>query len=215
MNNQHSEKSKNITEHRYLILGRPIGLLLLCLAAIVNYVYSILIPVFYILATQFPTDKDIHYTEGVFTYREVGRKYYQIGVKTGRETEFFSCKQNYLGPHFCEIEKIYYDQLTEYLEKNNKRTNIDLKPKLYQQWQGKPAKIGWFSQRYSLLSIRRRVVQVIVDGKEVVKNESVKNIINKRKKNWFIDLIVSLPFLIGIAYLTTVLISNKGTNDEK
>ena len=217
MENRIRKNPKAITGKQYLILGRPAGLLLLCLAAIFNYIYSMLIPVFYVLAIQLPTEQDIHYTEGLFTYREVGRKYYQIGVKTGKDTEFFSCKQNYLGPHLCEIDKNYYSQIIEDLEKKHKKTNVDLKHKLYEQWQGKPARIGWFSQNYSFLSTKRRVIQATVDGKEVVKIESVKKIINKRKDTWFVDIIISLPFLAGIIYLTSVLILNNGgkaTNNQ-
>jgi|GEM_PF-2045119 len=209
MDNQHSEKSKNITEHRYLILGRPADRLLVCLGAIIYYLYCILIPIYYASAISFPTDQDIHYTEGLFTYRESGRKHYQVGVKTENNTEFFSCKSSYFGTDLCEIDRQYRTQLEEELKKNNKPTNVILEPKIYNKWQGKPAKIGWFRQKYSLFSTDRRVIQVIVDGKEVISKENVNKRIIRGNNNWIFDIIMSSPFLILTLYLTINLIFNK------
>ena len=209
MNNQYNEKPENITEHRYLILGRPADRLLVCLGAIIYYLYCILIPIYYASAISFPTEQDIHYTEGLFTYRESGRKHYQVGVKTENNTEYFSCKSSYFGTDLCEIDRQYRTQLEEELKKNNKPTNVILEPKIYNKWQGKPAKIGWFRQKYSLFSTDRRVIQVIVDGKEVISKENVNKRIIRGNNNWIFDIIMSSPFLILTLYLTINLILNK------
>ena len=214
MNNNTTKKPETLAENSYLIPGRPASRLLVCLGAIIYYLYCMIIPIFYTLAVQFPEQQDIHYTEGLFTYREVARKHYHIGVITDSNTDFFSCRSSYFAPDFCEIDKKYYKQLDDELKRNNKRTNIIIEPKIYQKWQGKPAKIGWFRQRYSLFSTDERVVQVLIDGKEVVSKENVNKHIIRSKKSWIFDLIISLPLLAFTSYLTLTLILNKDNKHD-
>ncbi|KGD75295.1 hypothetical protein HA49_08705 [Tatumella morbirosei] len=215
MNNQHSEKPKNITEHRYLILDRPAGHVLFCLITIFYCVYCVLTPIFYALATDFPEEKDIHYSEGLFTYRDAVNKNYQIGVRTGSSTEFFSCKSSYLSPNLCEIDRKYYDKLKEHLKKNNKRTNVILEPKLYQQWQDKPAIISWFWQRYSIFGIDKKVIRVIIDGEEVVSGENVRKTIISNHDDWWINIAMSLPFILFTFVITRQVILNKEIKNEQ
>lgn len=214
MNNNTTKKPETHAENSYLILGRLAGRLLVFLGAIIYYLNCILIHIFYTLAVQFPEQQDIHYTEGLFTYREVARKHYQIGVITDSNTDFFSCRSSYFAPDFCEIDKKHYKQLDDELKRNNKRTNIIFEPKIYQKWQGKQAKIGWFRQRYSLFSTDKRVVQVLIDGKEVVSKENVNKHIIRSKKSWIFDLIMSFPLLAFTSYLTLTLILNKDNKHD-
>lgn len=215
MDNCTRDNPKVITAKRYLILGRPAAKLLFCLGTGFYYLYCMLMPIFYTLENHFPAEQDIHYTEGLFTYRKSGKNNYQIGVITKSNTDFFSCKSSYPDPDLCEVDRQYHRQLEDELRKNNQRTDIILEPKIYQKWQGKPARIGWFIQKYSLFSTDRRVVQVIVDGNEVVSNENVSQHIIRSKNSWILDLIMSSPLLIITIYLTIDLILNKDIKNEK
>lgn len=215
MENRIRKNPKAITGKQYLILGRPAGHVFFCLIAIFNCLYCIITPLFYGLETNFPAEQDIHYSEGLFTYRKAVGKNYQIGVRTDSNTEFFSCKSSYLGPNLCEIDRKYYKQLETELEKNNKRTNIVLAPILYQQWQGKSAKVGWFWQQYSLFGIERRVIQVIVDGKEVVPKENVKKSIISNKDDLAFDIAMSLPIILFTFIITRQVVLNKDNKNER
>lgn len=215
MDNSTGKNPKVITGKRYLILGRPAGQLLFCLAAIVYYLYCVPVPIFYVLETHFPEKQDIHYTEGLFIYREVGRKNYQVGLRTNNGNEFFSCKPYYPAPDLCEVDRQHYKKLEDELKRNDKNTNIVIEPKLYQQWKNKPARIGWFTQRYNLFSSDRRVVQLIIDGNEIVSNENVNKRIKRNHNDWYFSVIVSSPMLIIILYLIRNLILNNEIKDEK
>lgn len=215
MDNDTPKKNGTITEKRYLVFGRPAGHLFYCLVLILYYLYCMLIPILYALSTHFPAEEDIHYTEGLFTYRDKGRQYYQIGVVTGNKANYFSCRSDFMSVEICEVDRKYYKQLEHDLEKNNKPTNVALKPKLYQQWQGKPARIGWFRQRYNIFYTDKRVVQVIIDGKEVVSNNNVIKHMNWKKNTWLIDIIFSSPVLIITLLFTRQIILNKDIENGK
>ncbi len=215
MNNNNTKNPENITKHNYLILGRPASQLFFCLGAFIYYLYCAIIPIAYGLETNFPAEQDIHYSEGLFTYREAAGRSYQVGIKTESNTEFFSCKSNYLGRDICEIDIKYYNALTEDLERKNKRTNVVLAPILYKQWQEKPARIGWFWQKYSLFSTGKRVVQVIVDGKEVVPNENIKKDIARIKNGWIFDIAITSPILMVIFFLIRNLKFKQGEKHEQ
>lgn len=216
MENDTKKNPETSTTKRYLILGRPAGQLLPCMLLTFYYLYCILFPLFYSLSTHFPAEEDIHYTEGLFTYRKSGkaqRKSYQVGVRIGGNTEFFSCTSDFIGVNLCEVDRKYINEVF-YDSKSINKNKTPLAT-LYSQWQGKPAKIGWFKQSYNIFYTKRRVIQIIIDGKEVISKKSVADSINWKKNTWVIDVLMSSPLLIITFLYVRHTISNKDIKNEK
>ena len=215
MDRNNQENTGKLSGKLFFIPGIPAGWILSYLGLIFFYLYFVITPLFFSHAIEFPNKDEIHYSEGVFTYREVGRKNYQMGVSSSTNTEFFSCKSSYLSPDVCEVDRIYINQLFDLLKKNNKPENVIPLQKLYQKWKGKPVIIGWFRQRYNIFSTGRIVVQVIISDEEVVSNKNVIDTIAWEKNNWFITLVISSPLFIIIAIITNRIILNRDIKNGK
>jgi len=204
MDNNTEKNTGSITKKRYFILGRPAWPLLKSLILIYFCLYFFYTPLYFTHVTKFPEKDEIHYSEGLFTFRSLSKNKYQMGLITPSKTEFFSCISSYAGSHICEVNRIYLEQIDEELGNKGKFSKENPKPILYKRWQGKPAKIAWFNQRYNIFSTGRRIVQVIIDGKEVLSYKRVKHSINFAKNKWnvILCLVISSP---GMFFSTLML----------
>ncbi|WP_241607278.1 hypothetical protein [Rosenbergiella epipactidis] len=211
MDNNTEKNTVSITKKRYFILGRPAWPLLKALTFIYFCLYFFYTPLYFTHITKFPEEDEIHYSEGLFTFKSLGKQKYQLGLITPTKTEFFSCISSYIGSHICEVNRIYSEQIDEELRNKGKFSNQDTTPILYKKWQGKPAKIAWFTQRYNIFSTDRRIVQVIIDGKEVLSHERVINTINSAKGKFIVILclVVSSPIMFFAALMLKRIILNR------
>jgi len=216
MDNNTEKNTGSITKKRYFILGRPAWPLLMALICIYTLLYCFFTPLYFAYVTKFPEEDEIHYSEGLFTFKTLSRQKYQMGLITPAKNEFFSCESIYFGPHVCEVNLIYFKQIKdEKLGNKAKFSKQDSTSILYKRWQGKPARIAWFNQRYNIFSTDRRIVQVIIDGKEVISNKSVIRTINSEKNKLHIILyiVISSPLIFFIALLSKRIILNQDLID--
>ena len=215
MDNNTEKNTGSITKKGYFILGRPAGPLLIALIFIYTLLYFFFTPLYFSYVTKFPEEDEIHYSEGFFTFKPLNRQKYQMGLITPTKTEFFSCKSIYFGPHVCEVNRIHFEQIDEELGNKGKFSKPDSTPILYKRWRGKPARIAWFNQRHNFFSTERRIVQVIIDGKEVLSNKRVIRTINSRKNKLHIILSIVLlsPLIFFIALLSKRIILNQDLVD--
>ncbi|WP_241640830.1 hypothetical protein [Rosenbergiella epipactidis] len=134
-----------------------------------------------------------------------------MGLITPAKTEFFSCKTIYTGSHLCEVNRIHKKQIDEELGNKGKFSRQDTTPILYKRWQGKPARIAWFTQRYNIFSTDRRIVQVIIDGKEVLSNKRVIDSINFAKGKLMVItcLVLSSPLMFFSSIMLKRIILNR------
>ncbi|WP_241629038.1 hypothetical protein [Rosenbergiella epipactidis] len=211
MDNNTEKNTVSITKKRYFILGRPAGPLLIALIFIYTLLYIFFTPLYFAYVAKFPEEDEIHYSEGLFTFKSLGKQKYQLGLITPTKTEFFSCISSYIGSHICEVNRIYSEQIDEELGNKGKFSKQDSTPILYKRWQGKPAKFAWFTQRYNIFSTDRRIVQVIIDGKEVLSHERVINTINSAKGKFIVILclVVSSPIMFFAALMLKRIILNR------
>ncbi|WP_241611068.1 hypothetical protein [Rosenbergiella epipactidis] len=211
MDNNTEKNTRPTTKKGYFILGRPAVPLLIALIFIYTLLYIFFTPLYFAYVAKFPKEDEIHYSEGLFTFKSLGKQKYQLGLISRTNTEFFSCKSIYFGSHLCEVNRIHKKQIDEELGNKGKFSKQDTTPILYKRWQGKPAKIAWFTQRYNIFSTDRRIVQVIIDGKEVLSNERVINTINSAKGNFIVILclVVSSPLMFFAALMLKRIILNR------
>jgi len=211
MDNNTEKNMGSTTKKRYFILGRPAVPLLQSLTFIYFCVYFLYTPLYFTHATKFPEKDEIHYSEGLFTFRPLDRHRYQMGLITPAKTEFFSCVSSYTGSNTCEVNRIYSKQIDEELGNKGKFSKQDTTPILYKRWQGKSARITWFTQRYNIFSTDRRIVQVIIDGKEVLSNKRVIDSINfaKGKLMLITCLVLSSPLMFFSAIMLKRIILNR------
>ncbi|WP_241607279.1 hypothetical protein [Rosenbergiella epipactidis] len=215
MDNNIEKNTGSTTKKRYFILGRPAGPLLIALIFIYTFIYFLYTPLYFAYVAKFPEKDEIHYSEGLFTFRPLDRQRFQFGLITPAKTEFFSCKSIHFSSHICEVNRIHFEQINEELGNKGKFSRKDPTPVLYKRWQGKPARIAWFNQRYNLFSTERRIVQIIIDGKEVLSNERVIDSINYQKDKWYFItfIVVSSPLIFLIALLSKRIILNQNLVD--
>jgi len=211
MDNNTEKNTGSTTKKRYFVLGRPAVPLLQSLTFIYFCVYFFYTPLYFNYITKFPKEDEIHYSEGLFTFKSLSKNKYQMGLITPAKTEFFSCLSSYTDSHLCEVNRIHFDQINEELGNKGKFSRKDPTPVLYKRWQGKPAKIAWFTQRYNIFSTDRRIVQVIIDGKEVLSHERVINTINDEKSKFIVILclVVSSPLMFFSAIMLKRIILNR------
>ena len=145
--------------------------------AIILFMMVISIPRLYsIFIVEFPAPQDIHYTQGVFTYKKEGKRGYYPLLKQGKEKIAFSCKAGEGSNHSCDIT---YEQ--------------------FREWQGKSAEIAWFWQPMMPFVKSKRMVQLKIEGEVKVAPESVKRFIDIVKDSW-------LRSFLGWAFFTALFI---------
>ena len=215
MDNNTEKNTRSTTKKGCFILGRPAVPLLIALIFIYTFIYFLYTPLYFAYVAKFPEKDEIHYSEGLFTFRPLDRQRYQLGLITPAKTEFFSCKSIYFGSHLCEVNRIHLEQMDEELGNKGKFSKQDTRTILFKRWQGKPARFAWFTQRYNIFSTERRIVQIIIDGKEVLSNKRVIDSINYQKDKWYfiIYIVVSSPLTLLIVLLSKRIILNQNLVD--
>ncbi|WP_241640831.1 hypothetical protein [Rosenbergiella epipactidis] len=69
MDNNTEKNTGSITKKRYFILGRPAVPLLIALIFIYTLLYIFFTPLYFAYVAKFPKEDEIHYSEGLFTFR--------------------------------------------------------------------------------------------------------------------------------------------------
>jgi hypothetical protein len=122
------------------------------------YIFMILIPTYNTLISEIPPLEQSEIAKGEFSYKQAGRNGKLIVLKNANEKSFYTCRDSIFGgSHDCFIK------------------NID-------DFAGKPATIRWFEQPIYLSFTQRRIIQIIVDEKEIVSREALVKRNNYAKK---------------------------------
>ena len=143
-----------------------------------------------IFIVEFPASQDIHYTQGVFTYKKEGKRGYYPLLKQGREKIAFSCKAGEGSNHLCDIS---YEQ--------------------FREWQGKNAEIAWFWQPMMPFVKSKRMIQLKIEGEVKVSPQEVKRYIDIIKKGWHIDFVIWMFFTALFIFIVRKMIHSKGKED--
>ena len=129
-----------------------------------------------IFIVEFPAPQDIHYTQGVFTYKKEGKRGYYPRLEQGKEKIAFSCKASEGSDHLCGIT---YEQ--------------------FREWQGKIAEIAWFWQPMMPFVKSKRMIQLKIEGEVKVAPETIKRHINNVRGS-------GLSSFLGWAFFTALFI---------
>jgi hypothetical protein len=136
------------------------------------YIFIVAIPVCNTLLSEIPPLEQSQIAEGELSYEKVWRNGKRVVLENINEKSYYTCRDSLFGrSHDCSIK------------------NID-------DFVGKSATIQWFEQPIYLFFTQRRIIKIIVDGKEIVSRESVVRRNDDAKKTLFYFAIVALVFAI-------------------
>ena len=135
---------------------------------------------------DFPAPQDIHYTQGVLTYKKEGKRGYYPLLKKGREKIAFSCKAGEGSNHLCDIS---YEQ--------------------FREWQGKSAEIAWFWQPMMPFVKSKRMIQLKIDGEVKVTFESMKRRMDLNQESWHVDFFIWIFFTALFIFIVRKMVHSK------
>jgi hypothetical protein len=145
---------------------------LIITAPILFLTCTTLIPSYYTWNTPLPSRNQIYHTTGILSYGGNNQSgHYPIITKKNGEKISFSCRFSSDSRHICLMD--------EQVLKNS---------------HGKNAEVGWFWQKMSPISIKKRVIYLNIEGKSIIKKETTESAINKMKKKWKFDTLRFLVF---------------------
>jgi hypothetical protein len=119
----------------------------------------VLIPAYSALLSEIPSLEQSKIAEGEFSYAQTGKSGNRIMLKIENEKVYFTCREFIHNHHDCFVRNIINDYV------------------------GKHTIVQWFEQPIYLFFTQRRIVRIIVEGKEILARETVVKW-NEREKKW-------------------------------